>query len=725
MPVALMCHILSHTPQVHNQKYQAKHLRHDMQSAAFGELAGDNKQLFKNIGQAGKDYDPKAPVYMTVEQHHEAESRQDTTRLKRQLEELKAQGRPDEARTLRNKLTNHMRQLEKLAILARREDYFRDRANRLERGTLRYPPPTPPQNPANNDWIGARDRVKIDHKRLRVDDLMRAWAPATVFDAAAETRALYAMDWLGNYLCQSTSAIAHTTESMPALAEVLDHYGLRPSLEEENGDDDDKDPLHERPGRARLVIPPGKQAKCLICSKSFSKRSNLTKHAMVHLPALARDFACPVCGTVTTSPPGFSNHVERAHGKEYAPAFNASLGPDMVAAPAAATPPVPQLSCGACHCLVRADAILRHFNTCHVAAAPPRPAQALRLDCLDCADVHGLRPDAWFDHLTAKHEFPPVEPCPFCDCFFQRQGLPPHIRRCHFDAALGPRSCPICLPLDGIEVPLPDYPAWRVHAVAAGHRTEPWTTALGTKRPAPIATSLAGADHTSADPPAKRPCYEPPPELNSSFLYQDEAPVVSPGSGRDLHRLRTSATPAPLQAGPQSCLSISLSPAPEIAGDRSSPAATADDNHLTVSIDPALWQEWQAHQRPAKLCYTQPAGPSSIEPCSDRSRLSAEEPPVVSPLSSLAGSTVCDSPVIATTADEQPCPLVMDCIVVAPGPTATPPPAPPTATSKARYDPGRPTQRHSRHPGQQVLSGGAGAMEASDGVRRSHRLRKR
>ncbi|CAN8104378.1 unnamed protein product [Discula destructiva] len=209
MPTSLMCQILSHTEAVHNQKYQARRLRHDMQSAAFGKLAGDNVQLFKHLGHAGKDYDPKAPIYMNVTQYREAESRRDTTGLKREYEELQRQGSKEEASKARQKLYLHRRRLEELAILARREAYFRDKASRLERGMPQVPSPPPP-DPATEDWTysGVRAGMRLAHAHLRVDDLMRAWAPGTVFDADAETRALNAITWLGYYLSQSASAIA-------------------------------------------------------------------------------------------------------------------------------------------------------------------------------------------------------------------------------------------------------------------------------------------------------------------------------------------------------------------------------------------------------------------------------------------------------------------------------------------------------------------------------------
>lgn len=713
MPVALFCHILSHTPQVHNQKYQAKHLRHDMQNAAFGGLAGDNQHLFKHLGHAGKDYDPKAPIYMTVEQHEEAESRRDTTCLKSEIKSLQEHGRLDEARALRNKLTNHMRQLEKLAILARREAHFRDRASRLERGTPQDPPSTLQQGP-DRDWVEARQRVKIDHRRLHVADLMRAWAPATVFDIAAEARALYAIAWLGNYLSQSTSAIANKTEPMTPLSQVLDQHGLNPGQDEVYNVDHDEElsyphhPSHDeayrdRLGRARLIIPPGKQAKCLICSKSFSKRSNLTKHALVHRPALARDFACPVCGTVTSSPSEFSNHVERAHGKEYAPAFNASPGPNMAATlDAIVKPPAQHISCAVCHCLVRADAILRHFNTCHVAPAPSRPAQASILDCLDCADARGLSSNAWFNHLAEKHELAPAEQCPFCDRFFQHQGLPPHIRRCHFDAALGPLSCPICLRFHGVKLPLPDYPTWRVHA--AGHVAEPPAAATevsGIKRSAAIA-SLAEADPASVDSLAKRPCYEFVPESTSPSLREDEALAFSSGLSRVSPRPWADASPVSTQASIQLCLSDAM--------DELSPlACDVDGGDLAVTIDPALWREWQAQERSAE----RPRLPG----------LPAEEATAASPLSSLAGSTVCASP-IAATATDAPSPPLMDCIVVAVGPAATRPYTSPKATSTPYCKSVRRPQRY-RRPGRQVLYREPDAIGPAGGVRRSGRLRKR
>lgn len=62
MPSSLKCRILSHTEKVHNQSYQSIRIRQDMQGAAFGDLAGDNEQLFRHLDHAWKGFDPAAPI---------------------------------------------------------------------------------------------------------------------------------------------------------------------------------------------------------------------------------------------------------------------------------------------------------------------------------------------------------------------------------------------------------------------------------------------------------------------------------------------------------------------------------------------------------------------------------------------------------------------------------------------------------------------------------------
>ncbi|ROV88532.1 hypothetical protein VPNG_10379 [Cytospora leucostoma] len=129
MPASLKCRILSHTEKVHNQSYQSIRIRQDMQGAAFGDLAGENEQLFRHLDHVWKDFDPSAPIYMTEAQRLEMESRKDTTALVQQLSALReAKGAPAKIQNLTHRLVSHRKRLEELAILARREAYFRDKA---------------------------------------------------------------------------------------------------------------------------------------------------------------------------------------------------------------------------------------------------------------------------------------------------------------------------------------------------------------------------------------------------------------------------------------------------------------------------------------------------------------------------------------------------------------------------------------------------------------------
>lgn len=129
MSSSLKCRILSYTEKVHNQSYQYMRIRQDMQGAAFRDLAGNNEQLFRHLDHAWKNFDPGAPIYMTEAQRIEMESRRDTTALVQQLSALRAaRGAPAEIQNLTNRLVSHRKRLEELAILARREAYFSDKA---------------------------------------------------------------------------------------------------------------------------------------------------------------------------------------------------------------------------------------------------------------------------------------------------------------------------------------------------------------------------------------------------------------------------------------------------------------------------------------------------------------------------------------------------------------------------------------------------------------------
>lgn len=87
-----MCQILSHTQKVHNQSYQALRTRHDIQEAAFGDLAGDSQELFQYLGHAWKDFDTNAPIYMTHAQAKEMEERHDIRAYSQNIDKLKKQG---------------------------------------------------------------------------------------------------------------------------------------------------------------------------------------------------------------------------------------------------------------------------------------------------------------------------------------------------------------------------------------------------------------------------------------------------------------------------------------------------------------------------------------------------------------------------------------------------------------------------------------------------------
>lgn len=63
-----------------------------------------------------------------------------------------------------------------------------------------------------------------------------------------------------------------------------------------------------------LHIPPGMEAKCLICSKASKRRAYMTRHAIVHKVFLSQSHTCPACGETTTTPSEWSNHAEQRHG---------------------------------------------------------------------------------------------------------------------------------------------------------------------------------------------------------------------------------------------------------------------------------------------------------------------------------------------------------------------------------------------------------------------------
>ncbi|KUI63903.1 hypothetical protein VM1G_10597 [Cytospora mali] len=400
---------------------------------AFGKLAGDNEQLFKYLDHAWKDFDPDAPVYMTETQRLELESRRDTTAMVQHLSNLREdKADPAEIQQLSQRLNAHRKRLEELAILARRDAYFKDKARTRQMGWQVSQPTAgqkeTPDGQEKEHYTGSRSHTDLD-----IDTLMKAWAPGTVFDTGAESRALSAMTWLVHYLSGSLSAISRPRQDQGQSLEALS-----PDVD----------------GQSKLQLPGGKQAMCLICGKTFGRRAELTRHATVHIALLAQDFSCPQCGHVTSSPSEFSNHVERRHGKQYAPHFITEASfTDVHTQPE----PTPKIPCAVCHLDVSVASVLKHFNSQHTDLP-----NGLKLTCSACIDQNELDLNTWFAHLANRHRVLSVEQCPFCRHFFYIKAIAQHTRKLHFDCSSGPVTCPICVQ-HGTIVLLEDHNSWLVH----------------------------------------------------------------------------------------------------------------------------------------------------------------------------------------------------------------------------------------------------------------------
>lgn len=649
-----MCQILSHTEKVHNQKYQSLRTRHDVQGAAFGNLAGDSQQLFQYLGHAWKDFDTDAPVYMTKAQEVEIENRQDTTKLKQEITDLKEAGVSKAGlRPVEERLAQHKRRLEDLAILARREAYFTEKAKYSQLGTP--PPKGKPEEEV---------RWRARHAELDLDRLMRAWVSGTIFDADAEARAIAATAWIGHYLARTDSEIRRppvTAAYKQAVMHVPSTEGAAASntiLGSHGGHNLTADDLA---ATEQLRIPAGKGAKCIICSKAFVRRVELTKHsAAVHSAALHQDMSCPVCFTVTSSPSQFSNHVEREHGKQYAPYFPTESAPTLMTT---RVPLATHVFCAACsHVSARAEDFLsKHFNQHH---ADDAGYLDRRLDCPQCIDVRGLDVDAWVDHLSAAHDVPRAERCPFCNRFFQLQGLAPHIRRSHFNTAGSSFPCPICAHQNGKAVLLSDFASWRVHALAAGHLSErPPQTPLGTG-------SLGKRSREAHDGPADP--RQDPDVLHKRLRRGSSGASSLSLQGRGCSPLDYSASAWENGAGPgcDTCntalTSASLDsprwdmaqlPSIDTPSRLSSPSSSGGPLPLDLNlVDPALWR-----------CETRPC-PPALMPHNPSTDLATEPSALIIPDNmeeqqspqSLAGSTVCATP---STVQDAP---ILDCIVVKP-----------------------------------------------------------
>lgn len=566
--------------------------RHDIQSAAFGDLAGDSQQLFQYLDHAWKDFDINAPIYMTCTQEQEIDLRCDTKAYVQKILELRRLNAPKkELQTELDRLSKHKKRLEELAILARRKTYFTQKMIQSQLG---------PQ-PFGSEHSEEEVTWRRCHAHWDLDRLMRAWAPGTNFDTDAEERAISADAWLRHYLAATDSAIrlasdatsaqiARTTSATnTATAEGI--QGVQKSIGDSEG--------YESPV-ITLTMPAGKASKCIICHKLFMRRSELTRHfAATHKAALQQHFQCPVCRRITISPSEFSNHVERVHGKQYAPHFPTEKA-TISAAIKGST--IPQVFCAICNSNVQARAdtfLFKHFNSQH---SMETDLLGRRLDCPDCPecmDAYGVNVDGWVAHLVARHNIPQAERCPFCNRFFQSQGIAPHIQRSHFNAASNSLSCPICVQLDGSVVPLYNYPSWRVHALVAGHVADstPRTAKESdgsTKRKRPeegpmeslarpaTAHKRLRRDSKAASPPPS--CALSPLIISDCLYAKDDAARTAYGNPIDV-------SPPALAKSPLWNLDSSVDQSSGSLSPQSPGSSILTDVDL---IDPTLWREWAA-----------------------------------------------------------------------------------------------------------------------------------
>lgn len=146
-----------------------------MQGAAFGDLAGDNEQLFRHLDHAWKGFDPAAPIYMTKAQEREMESRRDTTALRQRISVLaKAKASSTEIASLSNRLTFHRKRLEELAIMARRENYFKNKARSRQLGLQDSRPASGERGPEElqDDQEEEHYTGTFSHTELDIDALI-------------------------------------------------------------------------------------------------------------------------------------------------------------------------------------------------------------------------------------------------------------------------------------------------------------------------------------------------------------------------------------------------------------------------------------------------------------------------------------------------------------------------------------------------------------------------
>ncbi|KAI3552370.1 hypothetical protein CSPX01_00119 [Colletotrichum filicis] len=290
---ALRNYILSNTSRVYEKSYQPRHIRENLARVAYGDLAGQSDALHTILRNATFTRDEKAPLYPTQRDLDVFEKRNDVQKRRKEYRAavtLHGAGSV-QAKRMGARVWDLIEALSALTVKVRRAKYFKEADRRRVQGLsttdLRVTPAEDPHRKSEQSRFTSGIAVKIG-SYLRDED--------------ADTK------------FNSTTFVNH-------LQAFLADRDLPGSSQDPQVLQTTSQPKKGRPGHTEIE----KTGKCLLCSRHYSRRSNLTRHYKVtHSRQFSKPFPCPSCHQIgqkyqVRDEADWSSHVTRCHGEENAP----------------------------------------------------------------------------------------------------------------------------------------------------------------------------------------------------------------------------------------------------------------------------------------------------------------------------------------------------------------------------------------------------------------------
>ncbi|KAK4163056.1 hypothetical protein QBC43DRAFT_320473 [Cladorrhinum sp. PSN259] len=363
--------LLGHDTKTFQMSYQTRKRCDDVQSLVFPKAAPASHELFATLKNSGLERDPGAPIYPTAAELKSFEGREDLRELRDKYAQVRKEhaANSPQAHQAQAKIRHLIEKLSDIAVRRARVVYFqtidRMRASGLDpTGRLPVSPPDP--TPAQSHFSASYPAARAIGTFLQREESL-----------AGQQRPQFAamlLAFLGGRVTE-----VFTIAQVQKDAGVLD----------------------------------ASQSFCLLCSRSFAQRPNLTRHHRnVHINkgAFNQPFSCPECqrrgkDCRITSVEEWSNHTEKFHGRQYTPNVDHSKTLQVQSKVQDERPRERNARCYVCGGMFfPGRSFSRHFNKEHVKAGrfvEPLP-------CWSCGDqqpIEGL--SMWQTHVKVVHRCDP------------------------------------------------------------------------------------------------------------------------------------------------------------------------------------------------------------------------------------------------------------------------------------------------------------------------------